>query len=73
MRNEELIADFMKMSYADQQLFLQKLRRGREVPTINNGLPAHKRKRKNSQSAEALVSTLTPDQIQMLLAAIGAM
>lgn len=71
MRTSDLIEDFGALSYAEQQLFIQRLRKGREIPTSNNEVKQRKVKRTETEDMHSLVKALTPEQIAQLLTALG--
>ena len=71
MRNENLLVRFSQMTYSEQQLFIQQLRRGRTVPSTNNVVKERKVKRKAEADTASLINSLTPDQIAQLIEKLG--
>lgn len=67
MKNEDLLTKFSDMTYSEQQLFIQNLRRLRASATPNNTVRVRKARRKVFDDVSSLLTSLTQEQIAVLL------
>ena len=72
MKNHDLVKLFSKMSGEEQETFIFGLRDARSRPMSNNIVKARREQRKDDENFESLLKSATPQQLEALLAKLGA-